>query len=551
MTDPVLTEIVRQGLTSAAEQMKIALRRTAFSPIVYDMLDFCCALYDREIRLLAQAQATPLFLGTMNFCVEACVEASGGPEALEPGDVIFSSYAYDIGSHPQDAAIVVPFFLEGELVGYAAVKAHHMDLGAKEPFCTDTTDNFQEGTIFPGVRLYRAGVRQEDIYRILLANSRLPDALTGDLNAQIIGAEAGIRATLRLIERYGLADFREAVDHVLDHGEDTMRRFLRGIPEGRYTASGALDSDGISDALVPFEITVEVGDDDVTIDFESSPPEQAGPINCPLPTTVSAARLAIIALSGSGDSVNEGSFRPIAVRTRERTMFHPLAPAPIYLYGWPAAQAIDVIHLALADTRPDATRAGSGGDFCGFVWWGTDTDSDFWAGGTDHVTGQGASSDGDGGAPLMHISFSGMRNTPVETLELRYPLVTERFELAPDTGGAGRYRGGSGIDVRYRMLEAAAFTSPIERRKTPPWGLYGGRPGRPNGLHVERPDGSTETLGKTTAFDVPPGSVVQFSIAGGGGFGPPEERDPELIEADIRDGYVTDSAARADYPHAF
>ena len=230
-----------------------------------------------------------------------------------------------------------------------------MDLGAKEPFCTDTTDNFQEGTIFPGVRLYRAGVRQEDIYRILLANSRLPDALTGDLNAQIIGAEAGIRATLRLIERYGLADFREAVDHVLDHGEDTMRRFLRGIPEGRYTASGALDSDGISDALVPFEITVEVGDDDVTIDFESSPPEQAGPINCPLPTTVSAARLAIIALSGSGDSVNEGSFRPIAVRTRERTMFHPLAPAPIYLYGWPAAQAIDVIHRALS-------RHAAGGD---------------------------------------------------------------------------------------------------------------------------------------------------------------------------------------------
>src|SRR4051812_32379651 len=134
MTDPVRTEIVRQGLASAAEQMKIALRRTAFSPIVYDMLDFCCALYDRDTRLLAQAQATPLFLGTMNFCIDACVETSGGPEALEPGDVIFSSYAYDIGSHPQDAAIVVPFFLGEELVGYAAVKAHHMDLGAKEPF---------------------------------------------------------------------------------------------------------------------------------------------------------------------------------------------------------------------------------------------------------------------------------------------------------------------------------------------------------------------------------------------------------------------------------
>ena len=172
--------------------MKIALRRTAFSPIVYDMIDFCCALYDRDVRLLAQAQATPLFLGTMGFCIDACVRAIGGEEALEPGDVLFSTYAYDIGSHPQDAAIVVPAFLEGGVIGYAAVKAHHMDIGAIEPFCTATTDNFQEGAIFPGVRIFRGGRRDEDMYRTVLANSRLPAALAGDLNAQIVAANVGL-----------------------------------------------------------------------------------------------------------------------------------------------------------------------------------------------------------------------------------------------------------------------------------------------------------------------------------------------------------------------
>ena len=168
-------------------------------------------------------------------------------------------------------------------------------------------------------------------------------------------------------------------------------------------------------------------------------------------------------------------------------MFHAEPPAPIYLYGWPATQAIDAIHRAIADVMPEAVSAGSGGDYCGVVWWGRRASGEFWAGGTDHVTGQGATHDGDGGAPLMHISFSGMRNTPVETLELRYPLLVEQFELAQDSAGAGRFRGGPGVDIRYRMLEDGQFTSPIERTRTRPWGLRGGEPGRPNGVARDSP----------------------------------------------------------------
>jgi N-methylhydantoinase A/oxoprolinase/acetone carboxylase beta subunit/N-methylhydantoinase B/oxoprolinase/acetone carboxylase alpha subunit len=547
---PVLTEIVRQGLLSAAEQMKVALRRTAFSPIVYDMIDFCCALYDPDVRLLAQAQATPLFLGTMGHCVESCVRGVGGRSELVPGDVLFSTYAYDIGSHPQDAAIVVPAFLGDRLVAYAAVKAHHMDMGAKEPFCTDTTDNFQEGVIFPGVRLYRAGRRVDDIYRTLLANSRLPAALAGDLEAQIAAARAGNDAVLRLIARYGIETFQGAAERILDHGEATVRRFLTELPDGRFVAAGALDNDGVDDELVPFEVSIDIAGSDVVVDFTSAPDSATGPVNCPLPTTVSAARLAVLTIAGGGESANEGHFRPINVRTRPGSLFHPEPPAPIYLYGWPAAQAIDAIHAALADAVPAAVRAGSGGDFCGMVWWGTRPDGSFWASGTDHVTGQGARSDGDGGPPLMHISFSGMRNTPVETLELRYPMLVERFELAADSGGAGRFRGGLGLDIRYRMLDDARFTSPIERTRTPPWGLEGGEPGRPNLLRVVLPDGSEHVLRKTTAQAVPAGSVIEIEVGGGGGYGPALARDPNSVQEDLRDGHVTAEAARRLYPQA-
>jgi N-methylhydantoinase B len=547
---PVLTEIVRQGLLSATEQMKIALRRTAFSPIVYDMLDFCCALYDPDVRLLAQGQATPLFLGTMGHCVESCVRAVGGPSELAPGDVLFSTYAYDIGSHPQDAAIVVPAFLGDRLVAYAAVKAHHMDLGAKEPFCTDTTDNFQEGVIFPGVRVYRAGRRVDDIYRTLLANSRLPEALAGDLEAQIAAARVGIDAVLRLIARHGIETFQGAVEAIFDHGEATVRRFLTQFPDGRFVAAGALDNDGVDDELVPFDVCIDIAGSDVVIDFTSAPDSTAGPVNCPLPTTVSAARLAVLTIAGGGESANEGHFRPITVRTRPGSLFHPDPPAPIYLYGWPAAQAIDAIHAALADAVPAAVRAGSGGDFCGMVWWGERPDGTFWASGTDHVTGQGARPDGDGGPPLMHISFSGMRNTPVETLELRYPMLVERFELAPDSGGAGRFRGGPGLDIRYRMLEDAHFTSPIERTRTPPWGLRGGEPGRPNLLRIVLADGSEHVLRKATARAVPAGSVIEIEVGGGGGYGPASARDVMSVQDDLRNGYVTEDAARRLYPHA-
>lgn len=549
--DPVTTEVVRNGLVTAAEHMVVALRRMAFSPVIYEMYDFACALFDRRMRVLGQGRGMPLFLGTLGPSVEAIVDAVGGEDSVRPGDVLFSTYGYHIGSHQQDAAVILPAFRGDELVGYAAVKGHHLDIGAKDPYCTDTTDIFQEGVIFPGVRLWREGVRQEDLYRTLVANSRLPQALEGDLNAEIAAAQIGLRELVGLIDRYGEQQFDACVEAMFDHGEALVRSFLREVPDGRYVAGAAMDDNGVDRDLLPFEVAVEVSGTDITIDMTSCPEQQGGPMNCPYPTTLSAARCALMALAGGASDANEGYFRPLTVRTQPGTMFHPEPPAPIFLFGWPAIVAVDVIHRALADALPGRVPAGSGGDLCSFMMWGNSADGELWITGADHVVGQGAWRDSDGGAPLIVIATSGERNMPVEVMEARFPFLMERLELAPDSGGAGERRGGCGVDQDYRAVDDFFLTSNFERTRTPPWGLDGGREGRPNAWGIRDGDGRLELLPKVTGLKVPRGATVVVRTGGGGGWGDPARRSAEQVHEDLRGGYVSEGAARRDYPQAF
>lgn len=549
--DPITTELVRHGLVAAAAEMKTTLKRTAISPIIYDGQDFACALFDSEIRLLAQAEAMPVFLGTMSFSVESAVRAVSGPTRLEPGDILFSSYVYDIGSHANDAAVVAPAFHDGKLIGYAVVKAHHVDVGAKEPYCTDTVDVFQEGTIFPGVKLYAAGRLQEDMWRTILANSRAPAAVEGDLNAEVATVRAGLAAFERLVAKFGFGDFTRSVEEMLNHGESTMRRFLAAIPDGRYVAHGQIDDNGLDPDPIPFDVTIEVNGTDVTIDLTDAPPQQRGPMNCPLPTTVSAARVAVMSLIGGAALTSEGCFRPLELLVRPQTIFYPLPPAPSFLFGWPAMQLIDVIHRALADALPAAVPAGSGGDLCALAFWGTDADGNFWTGFNDHLIGNGATGAGDGGAPLMHIACSGVRIVPAEAFEAQHHVLAEEYALAIDSAGAGRFRGGLGMTARYRMLSDCFVTTTFERTKSAPWGLQGGEPGSPNRLQILFPDGRTETSPKRTGVFLPSGTVLELTTGGGGGLGPPAERDAAAVSADIRDGYISEDAARRHYPQAF
>jgi N-methylhydantoinase B len=545
--DPVRTEVIRHGLQTAAEQMALALRRTAFSSVIYEVNDFACALYDDQRRLLAQAPVFPLFLGTLHFCIDAALRAVGGVECLAPGDVVFTNYAYDVGSHAQDAVVVVPAFFEERVTGYAVVKAHHLDFGAKEFFCTDTTDVFQEGTIVPGVKLYKQGVLDDELYRILLTNSRLPVSVGGDLHAEISATRVGIAGLVRLLERFGRAELEAAVEEMFDGGEQITRAFLAGVPDGRYVGAGALDDNGIDSEPVPIEVALTIDGSDVTIDFSASADQQPGPVNCPFPSTVSAARMAIMALVGEHGTVNEGHLRPIVVQARDGSIYQPRPPAPVYLYYWAAVQAVDLVHRALAGAIPDVIGAGSATDVCCLIWWGRARDGSMWSEGMNHPSGQGAAPASDGGGPLIHIASAGMRNHPVEVWEARRPVIVDRMELMPDSAGPGEFRGGLGILQEYRALEECWLTLTLERTKEPSWGVSGGRPGTPNYALMRLADGTVTGCSRATGQHVPPGAIVEVFSGGGAGFGDPSRRDPETILDDLREGYLTVEGAREQY----
>jgi N-methylhydantoinase B len=550
--DPIVTEVIRHGLESVARQMKSALVRTAFSPIIYEVLDFAVALYDPSVRMLAQAPSLPLFMGRLSFCVENAVAAVGGPAELEPGDIVLYNHPYGTGSHPQDAALVMPVFHRDQrLVGYAAVKGHWLDIGGKEPYATDTVDMFQEGTIFPGVKLVRGGRIVGDVYRTALANSRVPKMVAGDINAELVAVRAGASGLLRVVERYGIETLEASVERMFDHGEGAVRAWLEAIPDGRYLGAGSLDSDGVGAGEVAFEVAVEVAGSSVCVDFSGTPDQRPGPVNSALPKTVSATRVAISLLAGGGESPNEGHFRPIEVVTRPGSLFHPLPPAPTFIGGWAAIGAMDAIFRALAQAVSSAAPASSGGDICSLVWWGTRSDGSPWADGSPHPVGQGASSRGDGAHALMHVSEAATRLAPAEVWESRNPWLIERVELAPDSGGAGAYRGGNGLDLDLRLLEDAELTSVVDRTRHPPAGLRGGGPARANDAVLVRPGGERLHCAKATRLAAPRGSLLQLRTGGGGGFGDPGARDPAAVLADVREGYLSEERARLDYPHAF
>lgn len=550
--DPITTEVVRHALNSAANQMKRALVRTAFSPVIYEVLDFAVAIYDPQMRLLAQAPSLPMFMGTLNFCVQEAVKAIGGEANMFPGDMIMYNWPYGTGSHPQDLAVVNPVYLDdGELIGYTAIKGHWLDIAGKDPYCTDTVDVFQEGTVYPGVKIYKRGELNDDIYRMVVANSRVPKFVAGDLNAQVVGCRVGASSFVEVVKRFGRDEFRNAVEAMFDHGERVVRSYFESIPDGRYVGQGEMDSDGITDAPIPFEVVVEIEGSNVRLDFTAVPETRAGPVNCPLPSTISASRVAISMLAGYGEAPHEGHFRPVEVVTRPGTMFHPLPPAPCFLYGWPALQAIEVIYNAISKALPAAVPAQSGGCIASVVYWGTrQATGEPWADGSPHPTGQGAFKGGDGGT-MLHISESATRFSPIEVWEAKNPWIMDRMALAQDSCGPGEWRGGPGIDFHFRMTEDTLITTAVERTKNAPWGLAGGGGARPNGVGVRFPDGRFESLPKTTRFVVPKDAVLELSTGGGGGYGAPADRPKAAVEADLKAGYISEEFARQHYPHAF
>ncbi|WP_200933189.1 MULTISPECIES: hydantoinase B/oxoprolinase family protein [unclassified Sphingomonas] len=549
--DAVTTQILRNALNSAANQMKRVLIRTSFSPTIYEALDFAVAMYDREIRMLAQAPTLPAFTGTMSFCVEAAIEGAGGAQALDPGDLIIYNLPYGTGSHAPDAAIVMPVFHDGELVGYVAAKGHLSDIGAKNPYCSDTTDIFQEGVIFPGIKLYRRGELVDDVMRMILANSRAPQAVKGDVMAEIACCHAGAEELLRVIERFGLQTFRDCTERMYEHGEAIVRDFISRIPDGRYKGVSYLDNDGISDDPISFEVELVIEGDAITFDLSGVPDANRGPLNCPFPSTASACRIVMAMLAGN-EASNEGHFMPLQIITRTGSMFHPVQPQPCFMYGWPFNSLVEALFEALSKALPGQIPSGSAGDICGVMFWAfEESRGELLVAANPLPVGLGAFPRADGST--MFVPALAQSKLPsAELQETKWPFIQfESWELAQDSAGPGQYRGGLGWDISYRMLRDVGMMTVIERTKEPSWGQGGGLSGRTNKVVLQYPDGRMVPTTKVTGLDLPKDTVVHVHAGGGGGYGEPASRDADAIRADLRAGLLSEESARAIYPHAF
>ena len=546
--DPILVEIIRNSLNSAAEQMKRSLIRTAFSPIIYEVLDFASAIYDKNFCMLSQSPSLPGFMGTLSFCVEASVKEVGGEENLNEGDIILYNNPYGSGSHSQDAAIVMPVFInKNKLIGYTAIKAHWLDTGGKEPYSTDTVDVFQEGTIYPGLKLYKKGKLVEDVYKLIVANSRVPKAIIGDLNAQLNGVKAGARALQRIVNKYGFETFEQSVIKIYEYGEKLVRKTISKIPDGEYSGWGQMDSNGVDEGVVKFKIKINVSGSDLELDFSEAPVQQNGPINCPLPSTVSKARVAFSMMAGNGEQPNEGFFRPLVIKTKQGTMFDPVSPAPCFLNGWAGLQVIEIIYKILSEKIPNVFPASSGGCLAAAVWWGKrENNNEPWADGSPHPIGQGAFNGGDG-ITSMHHNSAGTRISPTEIWESRNPWLVKKIELAKDSCGAGKYRGGLGLNLVFEMLEETYVTTVVERTNFPPWGVNNGKAARSNNVILNTKNGKLN-VPKKTGLKLNKGESIIFKTGGGGGYGDPIERSNKKILNDLKQEYISKEYVEKHYP---
>lgn len=550
--DPITIEVVNNALAAIAEEITINLARTAHSTIVYEVQDFCTGLLDADGRLVAQAPGgLPLFVGDLDAAVGDGI-AIHGRNGFAAGDVILTNHTGTCGQHLNNVVVYTPAFFEGELIGFAATRAHWTDVGGRLAggFLTDAVSSFEEGIQIRSVKLYRAGKPDEDLLRILKHNIRHPEASFGDLHAQIGACRMAERRLQELYSSYGRKAVRGAIETGWDQAERIVRSRIAEFPEGSYSAESFLDDDGVDIGVrVPIRVKVTVKERGLTIDFSGMSPQVRGPINSGIAAGRAAARLALKYLVAPDVMANEGCFRPLEVILPEGTLISAREPAAMSWWQTPLLTVIDTVLLAMSKAAPERIPAGHYSDISAMLMTGNDPRAKRAYTNIEPVAGGwGARPHGDGPNATYTIGHGDTFNIPIEVLETRYPLRIERYELRRDSGGPGKYRGGLGLRREYRVLDNGVFNGLSERSACPPWGLAQGSPGASGAIRAKRAKGrADERYRKITGLRFGAGDKLVFETGGGGGYGPAIERDPNKVAEDVRMGYVSIEAARADY----
>lgn len=520
--DAATLEVLRNALDATAEEMGAVLRRTAFSPNIKERMDASCAVFDRHAQLVAQAEHVPVHLGSM---LTALGPTLASVEPLEEGDVLVVNDPFVAGAHLPDVLLVSAVFVEGFHLAYVATRAHHSDVGGMEPGSMpgNSREIWQEGLVIPPVLLYRKGVLQGDLERLILANVRTPLERRGDLNAQLACLRVGERRISELATKYGTDVLLYGLDALLEYAERRMRNRIAQLPAGTYSASDVLDDDGVGVEPVHIQVSITIKGERMVIDFAGSAPQRPGNINAVAPMTHSAVYFALKLITDATIPANAGAFRTVEIRIPERSVLNACMPAAVCAGNTETTQRVaDVVLRALAECAPERVPAGSQG-----------TMNLIGIGGVDPRTGRRYAyvetiGGGQGGRPMgagqdgIQCNMTNTMNTPVEALEIGYPLRVERYELREGSSGNGKNRGGMGVVKAIRMLDHEARVSlQSDRRRFPPYGLHAGEPGQlGRNLVIDAGGGVHEQPGKVT-MTLQPGETVVVETPGGGGWGAP------------------------------
>jgi N-methylhydantoinase B len=554
-TNPARFEVVKNALLSTAEEMKIVLAKTAYSPLLKVAGDYSCGIFDVAGNMVAQGPDLPIHLGSMPDAVRAVIAAF--PEAA-PGDVFIHNDPYQGGSHLPDVNVVAPAFFGERLLGFGCVRAHWPDIGSATPGSYGAvTEIYGEGLRMPPVRLYRNGRPDPDIERLIFANVRTPAERRGDLRAQVAANRRGAARLEALAKKYGVDEVLHIMDEVLDYSETMMRAALRALPDGEASFEDVFDGDGVlapgAAADEPFAVKLRVRKcgDTIVADFAGSDGQVPGPMNAPLTVTASGVYCALKMIADPRSLIppNSGCWRPVTVTAPAGSVVNAQPPAPVVYANHEISHRVaDMVMAAMFAICPQNVMAASQGTSAVATFGGLDPRT-----GERYVSYESLKG-GFGARPVkdginaVASTVSNMMNTPVEMLEMSFPLRVEEYALIPDSGGAGTWRGGLGARRVWRVLGHEAHAAVCcERNLVAPFGLAGGGPGGAMRLWLELPDGSRRPLNSKGAFAIPANGRLVMEAPGSGGYGPPAARDPALVREDLADGYVTPEAARCDY----
>ncbi len=554
-SDPATFVVIKNSLYAAAEEMKVVLAKTAYSPILKVAGDYSCGIFDISGQMVAQGPDLPIHLGSMPDAVKAVVSAF---ETFEEGDVFIHNDPYFGGSHLPDVNVVSPAFYNDKLIGFACIRAHWPDVGSASPGSYGAvTEIYGEGLRLPPVKLYSKGLLNKDIDAIIFANVRTPDERRGDLGAQIA---ANRRATERLgtlADKYGVDVLVATMAEVLNYSEKMMRTLLARLPDGKSTFEDFCDGDGVieegdaEDQTFQIKMTVEKTGEHISVDFSGTDDAVSGPMNAPLSVTASGVFCALKTIIDPDGLIppNSGCWRTITVSAPKGCVLNAEFPSPVVYANHEISHRVcDMTFGAVAEFWSDNTMACSQGTSAVITFGGEDPRNKQRYVSYETIKGGFGARPNKDGINAIASGISNTMNTPIEILEMSFPVRVDEYVLVTDSGGAGRFRGGLGASRTWTVLDHKARASAcLERTKSAPFGLSGGKPGLAAKIWTEAPNGDKGIAPGKGGFDVPNGGQIHLRVPGSGGFGDPSERDINAIKEDVLDGYISEEAAETHY----